>query len=206
MRDNRIFWSISALFLLIVLLLPRMSTAFTPIKALQVQPPRPNDCTYWVTDNLLAGEHPTDEYEDSRQKLKQYLHRGITYFVDLTGEEDDYYDLLLEEAKDMNLPMPIEYKRCAIPDFGVPTKPQMKEILDTLDEAIDAQHKVYIHCRGGIGRTGTTVGCYLARHGHTGEEALQEVNRLFQFSERSMLSSMSPETTEQVRFVQTWQE
>ena len=33
---------------------------------------------------------------------------------------------------------------------------------------------VYVHCWGGIGRTGTVVGCWLVRHGMTGDEALAE--------------------------------
>ena len=63
-----------------------------------------------------------------------------------------------------------------------------------------------MHCRGGIGRTGTTVGCYLVRHGFGGDEALENVNRLFRFSERSMESSFSPETREQMNFVRDWNE
>jgi protein-tyrosine phosphatase len=65
---------------------------------------------------------------------------------------------------------------------------------------------VYVHCRGGIGRTGTTVGCYLARHGYGGEEALAEVNKLFQNSNRSFESSCSPETKAQMTMIQEWDE
>ena len=31
---------------------------------------------------------------------------------------------------------------------------------------------MYLHCWGGVGRTGTVVGCWLVRHGRTGDEAL----------------------------------
>eukprot|EP00957_Ditylum_brightwellii_P026272 1987188-Ditylum_brightwellii.AAC.1 len=81
----------------------------------------------------------------------------------------------------------------------------MSRILDTIDEAIwERNHTVYVHCRGGIGRTGTAVGCFLVRRGNTGEEALEEVNRLFQNSGRSRESWSSPETTEQIDFVRNW--
>ncbi|MBA3406233.1 MAG: dual specificity protein phosphatase family protein [Gemmatimonadaceae bacterium] len=37
-------------------------------------------------------------------------------------------------------------------------------------------HSIYVHCWGGVGRTGTVVGCYIVRHGRTGDDALGEVN------------------------------
>ena len=178
-----------------------------------VQPPRPNACTYWATDHLLAGEHPTDDagLQATRRKLSQYLANGITYFVDLTrpGEKMDYEELLREEAAKQgisnNNEEEIGYCRVPIPDFGVPEDPSdMTKVLDTIDQAIASNHKVYVHCRGGIGRTGTTVGCYFVRHGSSSSNALQEVNRLFQSSDRSMESYSSPETREQFEFVHSW--
>eukprot|EP00957_Ditylum_brightwellii_P046034 3492745-Ditylum_brightwellii.AAC.1 len=78
----------------------------------------------------------------------------------------------------------------------------MSCILDTIDEAIwEQNHTVYVHCREGIGRTGTAVGCFLVQWGNTGEEALEEVNHLFQNSGRSCESWSSPETMEQIDFV-----
>ena len=170
---------------------------------------RPNACTYWLTPNILAGEYPTSKLgkEETRKKLFQYLEKGITYFIDLTqeGEKDIYESLLLEEANKSST-LSISYKRIPIQDFGIPQKNQMKDILDTIDGAVQNNQKVYVHCKGGIGRTGTTVGCYLVRHGYDGEEALENVNRLFQFSKRSMESSFSPETREQMNFVRDWNE
>ena len=53
-----------------------------------VQPPRPNDNTYWVIPNVfIAGEYPGDRSgtEDAtRTKLRRYLDLGITSFFDLT--------------------------------------------------------------------------------------------------------------------------
>ena len=82
----------------------------------------------------------------------------------------------------------------------------MVKILNAIDAAVVQNQKVYVHCAGGIGRTGTTVGCYLVRHGNDGQAALQEVNRLFQYSDRSMTSWNSPETAEQMQFVRDWKE
>ena len=102
----------------------------------------------------------------------------------------------------------MEYHRFSIPDFGIPSDPSlMKELLEEMNRAMKERKQIaYVHCRGGIGRTGTTVGCFLKQYGNydDGEEALQELNRLFQTSGRSMESSYSPETTDQIRFVKEW--
>lgn len=195
------------------------------------QRPRPNDSTYWVNDMLLAGEHPTSKKcseSQTRKRLRDYLECGITCFVDLTfeGERADYEQILMEEAANQQhqqqpgtaspLSRPVvSYKRLPIPDFGIPeSKERMKEILNTIDMAInEGGSKAYVHCRGGIGRTGTVVGCYIMRHRDdfnnnvsSGKDALDEVNRLFQASARSSESYYSPETRDQMRFVEEWEE
>jgi len=78
----------------------------------------------------------------------------------------------------------------------------MRQILDTLDEALQAGHVVYVHCWGGIGRTGTVVGCYLVRHGFTGEEALQRIACWVAGTPKA--HRPSPETAEQRRMVLDW--
>ena len=40
----------------------------------------------------------------------------------------------------------------------------MLAVLDAIDIALCEGHGVYIHCWGGVGRTGTVVGCWLKRH------------------------------------------
>ena len=177
------------------------------IQVLSSQPPRPNPNCYWVTNSLLAGEYPIDEMDEakSREKIRGYLRRGVNFFVDLTQEDENepYQQMLEDEASMMNTP--VDYRRIPVEDFGIPSHDEMKRILDVIDEAILSDNKtVYLHCRGGIGRTGTAVGCYLARHGYSGEEALSTVNALFQNSDRSYDSSCSPETHAQKKMVKMW--
>lgn len=176
-----------------------------------VQPPRPNDNTYWIIPNgFIAGEYPGDNRGEveTREKLQRYLDLNITTFIDLTrpGEKSDYESLLKEEAAKKGLL--IEYRRFPITDFGIPSKKEvMKHILDEIDAAVKERNQIaYVHCRGGIGRTGTAVGCYLVRHGHSGNGALEELNRLFQSSGRSYESPLSPETNEQRQLVKEWEE
>ena len=82
----------------------------------------------------------------------------------------------------------------------------MVKILDTIDEALAEGHTVYVHCWGGIGRTGTVVGCHLVRHGKQGEEALEEIARWWQTIEKRPRHPRSPETEAQVDYILNWRE
>ena len=83
----------------------------------------------------------------------------------------------------------------AIPDLTCPSRETMTRILDRIDELLEGGEVVYVHCRAGIGRTGTVVGCYLVRHGMSGPEALAAVERR---------RGAPPETREQRRLVLDW--
>ena len=80
----------------------------------------------------------------------------------------------------------------------------MGELLDRLRDALRAGRVVYLHCRAGIGRTGTVVGCLLAENGLSGQPALEELNRLWRQSGRAALWPRVPETPEQTEYVRRW--
>lgn len=155
---------------------------------------------YWVQPGkLLAGPFPGAWNESqARQRLRRLLDIGVTFFVDLTepGESKDYQLLISSEAA--TLKRDLLYRQISIRDMDVPDSSRMVAILDTIDTAINRGHLVYVHCLGGIGRTGTVVGCYLVRHGLPGQEALSEIIRL-----RDGRTD-SPQTDEQAYMVHTW--
>ena len=64
---------------------------------------------------------------------------------------------------------------------------------------------VYVHCLGGLGRTGTIVGCYLARHGIA---AGRNVIKMIRDLRRNTLTQHlnSPETNQQIDLVESWVE
>jgi protein-tyrosine phosphatase len=164
--------------------------------------PKPEFYTV-VPDKLLAGSYPGGWNEpEQRAKLRRLLEEGVTLFIDLTEERElkPYISLLVEEANALGIQ--VEHRRLPIPDFNIPTAPEMKSILDTIDQANDDGGAVYVHCRVGIGRTGTVVGCYLVRHGFSGEQALEELVRLRQGTYLEEMSS--PITPEQRQMVQDW--
>jgi ADP-ribosylglycohydrolase len=161
--------------------------------------PLPN--SYWVIPGrLLAGEYPGGgSPEATRERLGRLRALGIDAFFDLTqpGELAPYEGALPNGAL---------YQRKPIRDHGLPSNRQaMAEILDALAAALRAGRTAYLHCRAGIGRTGTVAGCLLAeRSGQSGVAALAELNRLWKYSARSALWPSVPETEEQADYVRDW--
>lgn len=128
--------------------------------------PRPHGNTYWLwAGHVLAGEHPAKEGEAALlERLQLMAQIGITHFIDLTSPNDPlkaYWPL--GGAIRINHP---------IADFGVPSVAQMNGILHSIDEALQNGGKVYVHCRAGIGRTGTVAATWLANQGMTSQAAL----------------------------------
>jgi protein-tyrosine phosphatase len=110
--------------------------------------------SYWVVaGRLLAGEHPygTDE-ANARSRLRFLRSAGINYFIDLTQphEMPEYRHLL---------PVDTKYLRSPIADVEVPREvAQMQDIQKRIRAALLFGRCVYVHCRAGIGRTGTVAG------------------------------------------------
>lgn len=171
---------------------------------------RPIKNTYWIEPGrLLAGEYPGDKHPDAaRKRIRAFVDAGINTFIDLTHPYDPldpYEPYLLELAPDAPIrPMRLHHP---IRDVSIPEHPdQMHAILDAIDDALGRSRGVYVHCWGGVGRTGTVVGCYLVRRGLPGPEAVKHLQQLWGTCEKSRKYALSPETVQQREFILNWQQ
>ena len=172
---------------------------------------RPSPNSYWVVPgHFAAGEYPgAIESHEASRKVRSLLGAGIDYFIDLTepGELLPFSEIAEDEAR--RLDVIVGHERQPITDLSVPHSPeQMSRILDAIDGAMDNGKTVYLHCWGGVGRTGTVVGCWLVRHGRTGDSALSQIAEWWNGMSEAKLANhpCSPETFQQCEYVRNWTE
>lgn len=156
----------------------------------------------YQADTLVwAGAYPSTYPRTSEgiiSTLTWLAEHKIGLIIDLTTPDDklpEYMDLLVSHAPQ------IERLHFPIRDISIPSVPLMLAILDAMSAAVAAGKGVYVHCWGGVGRTGTVIGCWYVRHGCTGDEALARIKE-----RRAGIERHSPETEEQRAFVHAWRE
>jgi len=107
----------------------------------------------------------------------------------------DYSDFLKQNN--------IHTHRYPIRDMDVPSPIQMMRILKQIEFYNKQGRIVYIHCWGGLGRTGTVIGCYLQKNKLADKSnvlaLIKELKKDSALSEKD-----SPQTQEQRKFIIDW--
>lgn len=107
---------------------------------------------YWVTPHLATGPAPM-----SYDHLAHLKSEGIGAIMNLCAEYCDLHSIESHEG--------FEVYYLPVHDEEAPKLQALEDALSWLDEAIYLGKKVYVHCRHGIGRTGTVISAYLLRRG-----------------------------------------
>lgn len=160
---------------------------------------KPTGYSYRVDDNVWAGEYPVWEWEQGARtrQLKLFTDFGINYFLDLTenGEMPPYAPFLTNNIGRHTFP---------IPNGCVPNNVKwVVDLFRIIDKSLSNRTgtNLYIHCVGGVGRTGTIVACYYVYFkGMSADDALAEMRRRFATHGRSEWMA-APETNAQVNFI-----
>lgn len=98
----------------------------------------------------------------------------------------------------------MKHVRFPIQDVSIPVsaesvKELVRQILGILKE--NERNKMYIHCWGGVGRTGTIVGCLLShQHDYDYKKAMNALKKAFSDCPKSAYRH-TPETQEQCDFI-----
>jgi protein tyrosine phosphatase len=172
----------------------------------------PFERTYWVVPGkLLAGEIPSSKIEIERQsKVQNLIRMDFDAVINLMedGEKTFSGETLVDYSHDLQFyaaesNREISIYRFPIRDLSIPTPDAMKENLALIRSLIEGNKKVYVHCWGGVGRTGTVIGCYLLENQMANRN---NVIRTIDYLKRttSIKDRRSPETDEQMEFILNW--
>jgi protein tyrosine phosphatase (PTP) superfamily phosphohydrolase (DUF442 family) len=128
-----------------------------------------------VDDRLWRGAEPNDA------GYRELAAGGVTTVVDLAAADGpDRDDALLAELGVLEVELPVT-------DGGIPSRGQVARFLEVVRST---PGRVFVHCRAGVGRTGTMAAAYLVAMGRT--SATEALRRTL---------AVGPPSLEQVVFV-----
>ena len=114
----------------------------------------------WITPQLAVGPAP-----HSQMDIEAIKASGIKAVLNLCAECYDLNEIEFASGLDVHwLP---------VTDDDAPELDDAQTALDWIDAILSNQGKVLIHCRFGIGRTGTLVTAWLLRQGYSLDDATE---------------------------------
>jgi hypothetical protein len=184
-----------------------------PYKIPQIDAPL--ERCYWVVEKLLlAGAYPghPNSYAHAK-RISGLWEAGMRTFINLMEESETNnagqafvrYDHVLRELAMKNSDR-VAHLRFPVPDTKITTVDRMRSILDAIDLSLDKRIPVYVHCFGGMGRTGTVICCWLLRHGLASKENVLSMLTTLRQADLQRATWPAPENQTQCQFVLDWPE
>jgi ribA/ribD-fused uncharacterized protein len=151
-----------------------------------------NKCSYFIEELALFGSSPTQEFVDY---LEAEL--SIRYFVDLTYENERNIDAYTTKYNKIRYP---------IKDQRIPTNQlEFCKLIYRLCDILKAGGKMYLHCKGGHGRSGVVVSAVLGVYHNVGAEDALAMTYKFHQNRKVMRDRWrmigSPQTYAQKEFI-----
>ena len=116
----------------------------------------------WMIEKRLAGvSYPRSE--DAFVLLRKL---GVQALLSLP--EESVSEELLSKYQ-------MQWEHLPVTDFTAPTLEQVEQAVTIIDGFLEQGLAVAVHCRAGLGRTGTILACYLVAQGRSANDATKHV-------------------------------
>lgn len=148
----------------------------------------------WVLDNFIAASSIAKNEED----IDSWKRAGVKAIVVLAEPQEiarywrnvsNYFRVLENKG--------FEFNYSPIRDFHAPDLIQLEKLVEWIDAKVEENKPVLVHCRAGIGRTGTVIAAYFVKKGYEASEAIKKVR---------MIIPLALEVDEQVSVVYEYYE
>jgi len=122
------------------------------------------DTFHWILPQQLAGSAQPGWMSEMGEDLEWLRKVGIKLVVTLT-----------ESPLEVGLVEGLRFRHFPIRDMGIPGPRETHQLCREVFDSIQREEPVLLHCKAGLGRTGTMLACYLVSQGMEAEAAISRV-------------------------------